>query len=91
MVASPRFGHRRTMQDAPSHADDVRPLTVAGLQRLLNSIAVGDQLTVSLAEIRRLFGTDDAGAGRLAHFARGHGCSLAPSPTQVIFNKTTLP
>ncbi len=68
------------MTDQPS-------MDLPGLQRLLDTLYLGDHLTISRSDYRRLFGIDDVALSRLTHFAEGHHCAFEPGESSITFRK----
>ncbi len=62
-------------------------LSLAGLQRRLDALTIGDQLTIGIGDYRRLFGLNDVATGRLDNFAEGHGCKVDPRLASITFRK----
>jgi hypothetical protein len=69
-------------------SESIPQLDLPGLQRRLDGLAVGQRLTIALADYRRLFGVNDVAQRRVAFFARGHGCRLDAAPSAITFHKT---
>lgn len=68
--------------------DPIVEIDLAGLQRRLDALAVGEALTIAIATYRRIFGLNDAAQARLANFAKGHGCVTDAAPSMITFRKT---
>lgn len=66
-------------------------ISLPALQRRLDALAPGARLALALSDYRRLFGSDDVGAARLAHFAQGHGCGIRATPSLIEFEKSAKP
>lgn len=64
------------------------PLSLPALQQRLDALGGGEELTVAASDCQRLFGPLRQERERLAHFARGHGCSIAPGASAIVFRKT---
>lgn len=62
-------------------------LSLAGLQRRLNDLPVNQELTIAISDYRRLFGANDVARGRLDNFAVGHGCTVDPRVSSIVFRK----
>lgn len=62
-------------------------LSLTGLQHRLDTLKMGEQLTLGIGDYRRLFGLNDVAAGRLSNFAEGHGCTVDPRVAAVVFRK----
>ena len=65
----------------------LKPLSLAGLQTRLNHLGIGQELAIAISDYRRLFGVNDVGEARLENFAVGHGCSVDPRVTDIVFRK----
>ena len=57
----------------------VRP-TIQELDRHLTELAEGASIAIDQETVEELFGFNDAAQGRLANFAKGHGCRLVDDP-----------
>lgn len=69
-------------------AEPLAPIDLAGLQNRLDQLPVGQGLAISISDYRRLFGLNEVAAGRVANFAKGHGCVIDASPSLITFRKT---
>ncbi len=66
-------------------------LNLPGLQNRLDALKVGQQLTIGIADYRRLFGVNDVAGARLGNFAEGHGCRVDPRAAAIVFHKVRRP
>jgi len=57
------------------------------LQDKLDCLAEGALLQIGAQDYERLFGTNDAAAGRLRNFARSHGCVASRCDGAILFRK----
>jgi hypothetical protein len=61
--------------------------TLPELQEQLNALNDGELFGVSEADCERLFGVNDVSVGRIANFARGHGCVVGHTEDGIYFRK----
>jgi hypothetical protein len=67
--------------------DPATLLSLAGLQRRLDDLALHQELAIAINDYRRLFGANDVAHARLANFAEGHGCRADPRISSIVFRK----
>jgi hypothetical protein len=66
----------------------LRPnFTLPELERMLDQLAEGALLQISMRDYRRLFGANDVAAARLLHFAKGHACVTSHSDGAILFRR----
>ena len=66
----------------------LRPnFTLPELERMLDQLAEGALLQISMRDYGRLFGANDVAAARLLHFAKGHACVTSHSDGAVLFRR----
>jgi hypothetical protein len=63
------------------------PLTLPGLQRQLDLLRPGQELTIAGSTCRHLFGETDRPEERIMHFAAGHRCTIRHCDHAVTFHK----
>lgn len=68
-------------------AEPPAPLSLTGLQRILDRLQVGEQIAIAITDYRRMFGENDLSQARLENFAQGHGCRIDAGPSSVTFRK----
>ncbi|MHB2205296.1 hypothetical protein [Methylobacterium sp. CM6257] len=61
--------------------------TLPALQAALDGLGTGQALRLTGADCDRLFGVNDALVGRVANFARGHGCSVVWDDAGLTFRR----
>jgi hypothetical protein len=70
-------------------SEDLKPLSLAGLQQRLDSLAADQELAIALSDYRRLFGLNDIAHARLDNFAQGHDCTAHPRVSAIVFRKVS--
>jgi hypothetical protein len=66
-------------------------LTLPGLQNALDAFPRDGSLAIAKRDIERLFGLNDVAVGRIANFARGHGCKAILREDILTFSKHAEP
>jgi hypothetical protein len=65
-------------------------LNLPGLQRLLDQLAVGEELAIAEKDVVRLFGINDVMHARIRGFASGHRCTPIFVDGSLVFRKNRL-
>ena len=66
----------------------LRPnFTLPELEDVLDRLAEGALLQISVHDYRRLFGANDIAMARLLHFAKGHACVTSYSDGAILFRR----
>ncbi len=64
-----------------------REYTLPELEQKLDALAEGAVHQITRRDYERLFGTNDAGLGRLRNFAKGHDCVASLADGAVVFRR----
>lgn len=64
--------------------------TLSALQAVLDGLGTGEILRLTNSHCDRLFGVNEALAGRVANFARGHNCIVVWDDNGLTFRRQPL-